>query len=347
MYKPKFTITPQINSQIAEIERLRMLIDRSKILPTKEVILHKRALTESTRSSTGIEGNPLNEKEVAKVLSGQKIVASERFVTEVSNYKKALDFIEKRAAGNLPLSIKDILDIHKIVMQNLLPETKVGKLRKTPIFIVDLSEGKEILRYRGPNYKKVQILIEELLSWLNNNKELHPILIAGILHYEFVSIHPFADGNGRVTRLLTMLFLYLQGYTFRKVLVPDRYYFSNTSNYYAALNRADNYNDRRSIDITPWLKYFIEGFLFITRDLLEKVTTVSLEDGSKKVITLTDEDYQIIDLITSLGKVAISDVVSNLSIPKRTAQRRLSRMVEENLIKRLSKGRSANYEIRI
>ena len=220
MYTPRFTITPQINTEIAHIERLKAAVDRSRILPTKEVVLRRRAAIEATRSSTGIEGNPLNVTEVGLVLSGQKISASERFITEVINYKKALSYVEKRSQNQNPIHVDDMLTLHAITMRSLLPKAKVGRFRKTPIYIVDLVGGRTIVKYQGPKFQQVPSLIDELLSWFTRkNQPLHPLLIAGILHYEFVSIHPFADGNGRVTRLLTLLYLFQSGYSFRKVIV--------------------------------------------------------------------------------------------------------------------------------
>ena len=141
MYVPRFTITPQINTEIAHIERLRAMVDRSRILPTKEVVLRRRAAIEATRSSTGIEGNPLNIHEVGLVLSGQKISASERFITEVVNYKKALSYVEKRSQSQSPIHVGDILTLHMRTMKGLLPTAKIGSFRKTPIYIVDLVDG--------------------------------------------------------------------------------------------------------------------------------------------------------------------------------------------------------------
>jgi Fic family protein len=346
MYSPRFTITPQMNTQIAEIERLREVVGRSRILPTKEVVLRKRASIEATRSSTGIEGNPLSVHEVELVLSGQKIIASERFITEVINYKKSLELIEKRAKNDTPLSVKDILSVHAAVMKNLLPKTKIGAFRKTPVYVVDLVGGKEIVRYQGPKPEAVPSLVEELLEWLLHDKgHLHPLLIAGILHYEFVSIHPFADGNGRVTRLLTLLYLYRSRFAFRNVLVPDSYYFKDRQKYYESLNRARKYGDQRKADLTPWLAYFIEGLHEAVKNISQKITAVSLPEGNREVITLTQEDYQIIDFISTFGNTSVDEIVSAVKISKRTVQRRLLRLVKTGLLIRIGKGPSTEYQL--
>jgi len=347
MYKPRFTITPQVNLKIAEIERLRALVDTSNILPTKEVVLRKRASIEATRSSTGIEGNPLNEHEVELILSGKKVSASDRFITEVVNYKKALQFIGKMARYER-FSVKNILDLHAICMYDLLPAAKTGTFRKTPIYVVNIIGWKQIVRYTGPEPKIVPKLVDDLLAWLNEQKgNLHPILAAAILHFEFVSIHPFADGNGRVTRLLTLLYLFQHGYAFRNVLVPDTYYFEDRPRYYNALNQARQYDLQRKMDITPWVEYFVDGIAVAVKDITEKITRVSVTRARGEVVTLTGDDYQIIDLVSMLKKAAVDDIIFAVKIPKRTIQRRLQYLVDNGLLLRKGKGRATRYVLKV
>lgn len=347
MYRPKFTITPELNSAIAQIERLRTIVERSRILPSREVVLRKRASIEATRSSTGIEGNPLNEREVEHAIAGGRSISSNRFVTEVTNYKKALTYIERLADSRDSFSAKNILAIHRLVMGNLLPKTKTGVFRKTPIYVVDIIGGKEILRYTGPQADGVPGLVHDLLVWMETDgRNLHPVLVAGILHFEFVSIHPFADGNGRETRLLTLLYLYRKQYAFRRVLVPDTYYFENRRKYYAALNLGNTYTKQRSIDITPWLEYFVYGFLASAERITEKITSVSASGKSGEIITLTSDDYRIVDFVASLRKAGIEDIVIAVELPKRTVQRRLSYLTENNVLRRVRKGPATRYMLR-
>lgn len=347
MYTPRFTISPQINLQIADIEAQRVLIERSKILPSKEIVLRKRASAEATRSSTGIEGNPLSIHEVELVLSGQKIAASGRFITEVVNYKKALEHIEKRAQKNTPLSAQDALSIHAIVMKNLLQSSKIGALRKTPIYIVDVMNKQEIMRYEGPAATKIKTHLDDFFEWMQQGQgKLHPILISGIFHYEFVSIHPFADGNGRVTRLLTLLYLYQCGFGFRNILVPDSYYFADRHAYYSALNNAKKYISQSKADLTAWLEYFVYGMHQVVSDISRKISVVSLPEHSPDVVTLSEEDYQIIEFITSVQKADIERIEKAVNLPKRTVQRKLQRLVKVGILARIGKGPATVYQVR-
>lgn len=336
-----------MNTNIAEIERFRLLVERSHILPTKEAVLRRRAAIEATRSSTGIEGNPLSTGEVERVLAGKKVSAADRFIMEVVNYKKSLGIVERLAQTDDRFSLRDILRLHAAIMKELLPPAKIGTLRKTPIYIVDLVGRKEVVRYEGPEPEDVAALIDDLLVWLHEDEDqIHPIIKAGIFHYEFVSIHPFADGNGRVTRLLTLLYLYQRGYAFRKILVPDTYYFEDRPRYYRALSQARTYAAQRTADLTLWLEYFIDGIHVAARDITEKITSVSVAGDRRSTVTLTQEDYQIIEFVSGMGKVTVEDIVSSVGVPKRTAQRRLSRLVTAGLLIRTGKGPSTAYQVK-
>jgi len=344
MYKPKFTITPLINNQIAQIEAIRQEIDRANILPTQEIALRYKAAIESTHSSTSIEGNPLDSNQVQKALEG-KMNAWEKRVIEVVNYKKAWDWVVKRSKKATPITIKDILYIHSLVMKDLLPSEKIGQIRPGPIYIVDLVKNQEILKYTGPNQKIVPKLIENLLIWLNSNLDaLHPTLLAGILHYEFVSIHPFSDGNGRVTRLLVKLLLDSYEYDFRGSLVLDSYYWQNTSRYYQSLNQANKYSLQTKSDLTPWLTYFVAGFAAVVQDLGRKINLLH-SFKSINTLRLTESEIEIIDYVSRFGDIGLRDALAILRKPIRSIQRLLQSLVKKNLLTKVGLGKNTRYSI--
>ena len=312
-YIPRFTITPEINNRIAQIEKIRQIVTSSRILPQQEITLRYRAAVDAVHSSTTIEGNPLKRQEVVKVLAGKLVAAPERAITEVVNYKKALDWLEKRQQQSTPITIKDILQFHSLTMAGLLPTQKVGHFRPGPIYIVDVKNNRDYLRYTGPKVNRVEKLINELLIWLNGNgKLLHPILAAGIFHYEFVSIHPFTDGNGRVTRLLTLLFLRLLDYGFRDVLIPDTFYLQFRRQYYESLSQAKTYSKQRLADLTLWLDYFTRGFFTSVEELKKNITLVTLKKPSEKTIKLSAEEITLLDFCKNIGKVDLQDVTEIL-----------------------------------
>ena len=200
MFTPKYTISPEVFGAMSEIAQVKVVVERSRVLPLNQLQLQREAMIRMVHTSTSIEGNPLEEYQVDKVLSGMSVAADERSIMEVKNYQAALKEVEKLAEENKTLSEKTILELHEIAMKGLLPPEKTGKYRPGPIYIVDdMGNGKEKLRYEGPQADELKKLTKELLDWLAkvDKEDLHPLLKAGIFHTQFVHIHPFSDGNKR------------------------------------------------------------------------------------------------------------------------------------------------------
>jgi len=344
MYKPNFTITPLINNQISQIEAIKQKINLANILPTQEIALRYKAAIESTHSSTSIEGNPLSPNQVQKALEG-KMNAWEKRVIEVVNYKKAWDWVIKRSKKPSSINLKDILHIHSLVMKDLLPLEKTGQIRPGPIYIVDMINNQEVLKYTGPSQSIVPKLIDNLLVWFNSSLDvLHPTLLAGIIHYEFVSIHPFSDGNGRVTRLLVKLLLDSLGYDFRGSLVLDSYYWQNTSLYYQSLNQASDYSLQTKSNLTPWLSYFITGFAAVVQDLDRKISLIhSL--GQINAIRLNENEIEIIDYIHQFGDIGLQDAITIIRRPIRSIQRLLQSLVKKNILIKVGLGKNTRYNL--
>lgn len=342
MYKPNYIISDALLGKIAEIESLRTQIDGSYIVPEREIEMRYRASVEATHSSTSIEGNPLNLKQVERVLVGGKQLTRHQYAElEVKNYKKALDFIEKRKHSKNPIVIGDILDIHTIVADQLLPINKVGALRQNPIYIAD-QEGRTV--YDGPEVAILDQEINELLAWLAAADDIHPVIAAGILHFHFVSIHPLADGNGRTTRLLTHLYLGLREYDFRSSLVLESYYSVDKQAYYDALSLAKNYTGRKSANLGPWLDYFVDGFLSSAKVLAIEVNALSGLAKRADKVKISQEESDILSYARQFGSISLSEAESILrGMSKRTIQRRLMKLVDDNYLDIEGDARNTKY----
>jgi len=236
------------------------------IIPELAVELRFRATVESVHSSTSIEGNPLNQQEVQKVLEGAIISAPDYAIQEVLNYKNALQWLNQRNEAQASIHSNDILKLHSIVMLDLLPSKKVGIYRPGNVYIVDEvynqsgTGKKEVVQYVGPPASALKNLVSSFIKWVEIQKKakiLYPVLLARLAHYFFVSIHPFSDGNGRTTRLLTHQFLKSSSYDFDDCLSLDSYYLLNRENYYMALSRGKTFEDRMFADLTPFIEFFV------------------------------------------------------------------------------------------
>lgn len=333
---------------MTEIAEIKAVVERSRVLPLNEAQLRRQAILRMAHTSTSIEGNPLAEFEVGKVLEGKSVRASKKDILEVENYYQALKKLEELSKSKQDITLSEISTLHKIVISGLVEKSKVGKFRPADVYVLDdLGSGKEMVRFKAPPAKDVAKMIEEFINWLKTSKKevVHPIIRAGTLHLQFVTIHPFTDGNGRVARLLTQLQLYRDGWDFRKILVLEDYYNRDRMSYYNAENRAQGKSYQEHMDFTGWLDYFTTGFLVEARKSLEQIQSIGYGKVSKKSeqIFLDRGEIQIMDFLTTTGRITSDDVTDILKLAKRSAQLKLKGLVDKKLIKSLGKGPSTYY----
>lgn len=172
-----------------------------------------------------------------------------------------MDFISKRRHIEAGLSIADILELHRIITDRLLDKTRNGKLRHNPVYIEN--QDGEIV-YEGAAVEDLESELKSLLSYIDDSQfSIHPVILAGILHFRLAAIRPFSGGNGRTVRATTSLFLALNQYDCNGALTLDSYYSTDKKTYYAILQliNGKDYAHSKNADITAWLEYFTDGFL--------------------------------------------------------------------------------------
>lgn len=351
MLEPKYNVSPKTISNMTEIAEIKSVVERSRVLPLNEAQLRRQAILRMAHTSTSIEGNPLAEFEVGKVLEGKKVKGSAKDILEVENYYKALQKLDDMAKQKRAITLQEVLLLHKMVIEGLVEKSKVGKYRPADVYVIDdLGGGKEKVRFKAPSTKEVAKLMNDLLKWLGNSKKegVHPIIRAGILHLQFVTVHPFTDGNGRVARLLTQLQLYRDGWDFRKILVLEDYYNRNRLSYYNAENFAQGANYQEDMDFTTWLEYFTTGFLIEARKALDQIQSIGFGKVSKKSeqVFLDRDEIQIMDFLTTTGRITSEDVLDVLGVAKRTAQLKLKKLVDKGLLVQHGSGTAFHYTIK-
>jgi Fic family protein len=346
MFNPKFTISNQMVTSLSEISEIKSMVERSKLIPSREVFLKRAAAIKMAHTSTSIEGNTLKEYQVAEVAQGKIITAEEDQIKEVKNYLLALRKIDILSQEK-EFTAEDILNVHKIVMAGLTDAQKVGAWRPGQVYIVNvLPGGKEEVAYIPPASKKAPILIKDLVDWLKENNNLHPIIRAGLFHYQFETIHPFTDGNGRTGRLMTLLHLYQSGWDFKKVLVLEDYYNNDRKRYYESLQTGSSYEARQTVDLSKWLEYYVEAFLSEARRVKDQILSVSGAGSSLSTTKVLDKDeLKIIDFVVTLGQITSSDAVDILNVPKRTAQQKLKKLDDIKVLKKVGAGPATFYVI--
>lgn len=168
--------------------------------------------------------------------------------------------------------------------------------------------------------------MRELVEWLRAVSDIHPVLVAGIAQFQLVHIHPFVDGNGRTSRLLSTLCLYRSGYDFKRLFTLSEFYDRDRSAFYAALQGVREHG----MDLTGWLEYFVHGLAVQMEEVKARGERVIRRDVIAREHGLNERQAQVIEVLLELDFVAIEDVEAALSgIPRRTLQRDLKKMLVE------------------
>ena len=311
MYIPRFTITNKILKNIGIIEASKEVIGKAPLLPYYEKKFQDEAIVRTVHYGTHIEGNELNLSQAEKVIMGADVVARERDIQEVLNYRKAIEYIgdfgEKFGVENEEAKKREIDDdlikyLHKLTLRKIMPDEKSGEYRKTQVVVKNSQTGK--ISFRPPVSVAVPFQIKELIAFINSlqSKDIHPVLKSGIVHYELVRIHPFLDGNGRVARALSTLILFLEGYDIRKFFSLEEYFDSDSQRYYDALQSVEKDDG----DLTHWLEYFTQGLSIELSKIKEKVENISIDANLRqrlggKPILLSDRQIKLVEYIQKTG----------------------------------------------
>ncbi|MGI9228887.1 MAG: Fic family protein [Gammaproteobacteria bacterium] len=294
----------------------------------------------STYASTSIEGNPLPLTDVKRLLKkrSKHVRATEK---EVLNYNQALQSLYKSIpAGKFSLSLQTVESIQGQVVAGLMEnEADSGHIRRDPVVIRNPRKLDEIV-FIPPSAKDVKGLMRDLLAYIDNNiDQVDPIILAGIFHRQCVIIHPFMDGNGRTTRLVTTAILGKAGFDLFEIFSFENYYNQNITQYFNAVGlQGDYYELRDTIDFTHWLEYFAEGIL----DELMR-TRKALPDKTPPPPKLETHHKLIMDYIDKHGSITQREY-RELS-PRSPASRKLDfrKLQKLGLIKAKGTGRGTYY----
>ena len=342
MFKPNFRYTNKIVSNLIKISAAREIILNSPFIPKWGVTLRRETIIRGAHSSTAIEGNRLSLEQVSNLAHGREVMASSKDKQEVLNYLGVLENLGKLTDGKI-ITENNILSIHRMLTKETLENNSdCGKYRNRYVVIGNKLTGEII--FRPPVNKDVPNFIKDLIGWLNSEvaKELDPVVEAGIAHYEFVRIHPFVDGNGRTARVLATLILYLRGFDAKQFFCLDDYYDSDRKAYYRVLQSVD----QKTLDLTRWLEYFVEGVNISIDAVKEKVIRLSSERLRKTrrgQIALTERQMKIIEFINQNGRITNKDLREMLRISDRAALKEIRKLLDLKVIKSEGKGRSLGY----
>lgn len=336
-FSPNFTITPALTNILMDIEASRQAISVLPITLTVLTSLRESARLTATHYSTQIEGNCLTQEQVNDVIQGSSFPNRERDETEVKNYYTALKYLDELKTNNeITISEQQIKTIHGLVLN--------GKEKPTPY-----RDGQNVIRnaqdglivYMPPEAKDVSELMEALIDWINQQvrlKELPVPIIAAIAHYQFATIHPYYDGNGRTARLLTNLILHKSGYGLKDIYSLEEYYARSLPDYYKALTVGKSHNyyfGREAADITKWILYFCQGMAQSFAAIRSKATesaTLGEPDNSRMLRQLDQRQKIVLTLFKESQFLTTKEIANILGVHTRTALNLCKKWVDSGFL---------------
>jgi Fic family protein len=313
------------------IEAAKQAVQGLPITPSVLASLRQTARLFTTHYSTMIEGNRLTQEQVSKVIEDkQHFPGRERDEKEVLGYYAALEKLEQLTAAGAPVTEMQIQSLHALVMAGGRKRVKATPYRQGQNVIRD-SQTRCIV-YMPPEAKDVPLLMKELVAWLAPlvNDGMPCPITAGIAHYQYATIHPYYDGNGRTARLLTTLVLHLGGYDLKGLYSLEEYYARDLGAYYEALTvgKSHNYYEGRAkADITKWVAYFCEGMAESFENVKHRAEEASgqgKKDRSTMLRGLDPRQRKAIELFRQSDSITSQQIADLFGISQRAARNLLT-----------------------
>lgn len=308
--------------------------------------LRKIATIESAGSSTRIEGAKLTDEEVEKLLASVKITRFEsRDEQEVAGYYDALEVILENYA-DIEISERYVHQLHGILLKHSDKDQPHRGNYKTSSnkVVANYPDGTQRTLFDPTPPHLVPVEMPQLIDWLNERiekKDMHPLVyIAGFV-YEFLSIHPYKDGNGRTSRLLTTLLMMKQGYEFIQYVSFENVIESSKDEYYRVLmdGQQNRYKDNERIN--TWVLYFMQSLITLTERLDAKYETYS-----KLKTALNKRQQQVMDFIRDNEPAQLGDIEKALGeYSRNTLKKDLIYLVNEKLLLKTGDRKGTRYHI--
>ena len=352
MYTPKFVITNNILRSIGKIEAAKEVVENAPLVPDFVKDFKSDAMVRTVYHGTQIEGNDLTLLQTKQVLEGESVVARDRDVQEVINYRNVMTLLDELAVKRGGYDIESLLDIHKNTVDKIVDPTRAGVLRTTQVLIKEEGTGKVI--FTPPPAVEVPYLIADFFAWLNSpeSADVHPIMRAGITHYVLVTIHPFIEGNGRSVRALSTLVMLREGYDVKRFFALEEHLDRDLGAYYAAFFKVDAQGGEISgRDLTPWLEYFSDVVAIELTKIKEKVRQLSIDSRMRvkigEQVALSARQMKLIEYLSEHGKAVMKDLRDVMPmISEDTILRDLKDLLNKNIIGKEGSTKAARYVLR-
>ena len=335
MFKPKYDITEYFLSLIEKAGKLSAKIEETGVRLPVLAGLQKEALDRNVHASTSIEGNVLNLAQVAALNDKRGVTAAARQKLEVENYTAAMRWI----LGNCKeaITIERIFKLHETIGRDLLSADKTGVFKSKQNYVVD---GNNLIVYAPPEPHDCPHMMDELLTWINSKEQVHPVIRSAIAHHQFVSIHPFSDGNGRMARVLAQWILYSNDFDPHHVIALDEFYAADRQRYYDKIQQTRELD----YDFTFWIEYVAEGVVSTMETVYARLSAFST--NSSEPVNLTPRQEILIGLLRDHGQLDSNRLCELMNINRARVNQLIGPLVKAGIVTQQGKTRGTRYYLK-
>lgn len=330
MFEPHFEFTYFTLACLDKLAELRGSVRGPRL--DEEIIasVERNMFVRSVHSSTKIEGNRLTLDDVAALHAGKPTEARGEQRLEVVNAIAAMrhSLREKRE----PFDEAALLRLHGLMTCGLLVPEKSGRYRTIQNYIAD---GNGRIIETPPPHKEVVGRMKALFAWLSENLGAHPLVRAAVFHHEFVTIHPFTDGNGRVARAASQRILWNGGLPPWSTLALDEFYANDRGRYYEMISETKSMDG----DMTHWIEYTAEGLAYaVDRAGARKRHVIEQSRGE-----LTDKESELLMLLKKNGPMGSSELCAQMGVNRARINQLVVPLLACRAVERSGKARSTRY----
>jgi len=339
IFTPHFSITPDVNADLADLERKSFLVEQALLMPKHEAWIRREIQVRRAASTTQIEGAKLDEAAVGRLVAqgaGARPTEDEQANLNALRAYEFVDFLSDQ--HDIPIDELVIRELNRQFMLGASEMLTPGVYRK----------GQNTVgRYTPPDQGDVPALMRAFALWLRQEDETHPVIKAGLAHIHLVAIHPFWDGNGRTSRALATLLLQRSQFGFRKLLSLESQLFRNRDAYITALEKTLGTNFFLEYDATPWLEEFILAVRSEVGYLVDGLTDwhrwMQQSYSTGEQYGLSRRQMEGFIFARRIGQITRADYMEITGVSAITASRDLAALVKAGLLAPEGKTRSRVY----
>lgn len=328
-FDPRFTVTNAITADLTRIERARGFLEAATLSEDWIRRMGGQAFVLEAHHTTHIEGTRLSLEESERLLAGESVPkANPDDVRELLNYRDAFEFVSSWLGSGGPITEGLVREIHRRLVEGVRGGSAgPGAYRSIQNYVVNAGTGAVV--YTPPPAYDVPILMQALTDWLTREGEVHPVLVSGIAQFQLVHIHPFLDGNGRTSRLLSTLCLYRAGYDFKRLFTISEYYDQDRAAFYRAIQGVRE----QDMDLTGWLEFFTSGLATQLDEIKARGERTIRQDVLVRQHALSERQAIALGRVIERGRLTIQDYEGLCpGTNRRTLQRDLKALVEKGLV---------------